>query len=167
MRYVRITGLLAAVALLVGVATLAVAERGGRRLKADLRGFDEVPAVSSTGSGEFRGEISKDEGSIEFELSYEDLEGTTTLAAHIHVGQVGVIGGVSAFLCGGGGKPACPTTSGTVTGTITASDVIGPTGQGVAPGELDELLNAIGEGVTYVNVHTNKHPGGEIRGQVK
>jgi hypothetical protein len=28
-------------------------------------------------------------------------------------------------------------------------------------------VRAIRAGVTYVNVHTNKHPGGEIRGNVK
>jgi hypothetical protein len=43
----------------------------------------------------------------------------------------------------------------------------GPAGQGIAAGELSELIAAIRAGRTYVNVHTNKHPGGEIRGQVR
>lgn len=30
------------------------------------------------------------------------------LFAHIHVGRPGTNGGVAAFLCGGGDKPACP-----------------------------------------------------------
>lgn len=136
-------------------------------MMARLRGFQEVPAVSSTGTGEFRGKISNDETSIDYELSYADLEGTTTLFAHIHLGQMSVNGGVSAFLCGGGGKPACQATSGTVTGTVVAADIIGPAGQGIEPGEFAELLRAIRRGVTYANVHTNKHPGGEIRGQIK
>jgi hypothetical protein len=54
-----------------------------------------------------------------------------------------------------------------VTGTILASDVGGPVAQGIAPGELAELLQAIRAGVTYANVHTNKHPSGEIRGAIE
>jgi hypothetical protein len=90
-----------------------------------------------------------------------------TTASHIHLGQKDVNGGVSVFFCGGGGRPACTPTSGSFTGTITAADVIGPAGQGIAPGEFAELLAALRAGETYVNVHTNKHPGGEIRGQIK
>jgi hypothetical protein len=53
-----------------------------------------------------------------------------------------------------------------VTGTVTAADVVGPTGQGVSPGEFEEILDAMRAGVTYANVHTTKIPGGEIRGQI-
>ena len=37
------------------------------------------------------------------------------------------------FLCGGGGQSACPNGPATVTGTVTAANVIGPAGQGVPP----------------------------------
>jgi hypothetical protein len=88
--------------------------------------------------------------------------------AHIHVGQKGVAGAVSVFFCGGGGKPACPgATSGSVSGTITAANVIGPAGQGVDPGDLAALETAIRAGVAYANMHTAKYPSGEIRGQIK
>ena len=161
MKGLRILEFGVVVVLLAMLSTPALAETR----KAELDGFQEVPAISSTGSGEFRARISQDDSTIEFELSYSGLEGTA-LFAHIHLGQPGVAGGVSVFLCGGGGKPACPA-SGTVTGTVIAADVIGPTGQGIAPGELGELLRAIRERVTYANVHTTKHPGGEIRGQIR
>ena len=137
------------------------------RIHARLSGYGEVPAISTSGTGDFTAKINRDETEFEFELTYENLEGTLTTAAHIHLGQPNVNGGVSVFFCGGGGRPACPNTSGTVTGTATVTDVIGPTGQGIAPGEFAELLRAIRAGATYVNVHTNKHPGGEIRGEVK
>jgi len=169
MRHVRLVAVVAVLALLamVGVRALAVEnQRGARSVKADLLGFEEVPAISSTGSGEFRARIASDESSIEFELQYENLEGTITTASHIHLGQIGVNGAVFAFLCGGGGKPACPATSATITGTITPSDILAIP-QGIAAGEFEEALNAIRAGVTYANVHTNKHPGGEIRGQIK
>jgi CHRD domain len=70
------------------------------------------------------------------------------------------------FLCGGGGKPACPNISGTVTGTVTAADVIGPAGQGVAPGQFEEAITAMRAGSAYANVHTTVYQPGEIRGQV-
>jgi CHRD domain-containing protein len=169
MRHPKITALVATIVVLtiIGIAGPALSDRSGRKVKADLKGFEEVPAISSTGTGDFEGRLAHDETAIEYTLRYEDLEGTTTTAAHIHLGQRGVGGGVSAFLCGGGGKPACPAVSGSVSGTILASDVVGPAGQGIAAGELDELVNAMRRGVTYVNVHTDKYPNGEIRGQLK
>lgn len=170
MKYSRMAVLAGAVILLATLALPASAgadEGGGGKLKARLKGFEEVPAISSTGRGEFRLKVSKDENSVEFELSYADLEGTTTAAAHIHIGQKSVNGGVMAFLCGGGGRPACTATSGTFTGTITAADIMAVPAQGIAAGEFAEFLRAIRAGVTYANVHTNKHPGGEIRGQIK
>ena len=93
------------------------------------------------------------------------VEGATT-ASHIHFGQRGVAGGVSAFLCGGGDKPPCTPTQGDFEGDIDAADVIGPSGQGIAAGEMDELLRAMRRGYTYVNVHSTLNPAGLIRGQV-
>jgi hypothetical protein len=165
MKFFRIAVVMFAMVSAMGLAWAQ--ESGGRKaLKAELDGFHEVPAVSTTGSGEISLRII-DNSSIEFELSYENLEGTMTSAAHVHLGQTSVVGGVSFFLCGGGGRPACTPTSGTFSGTVTAADVIGPAGQGIAAGEFAEVLRAMRAGVTYANVHTDKHPGGEIRGQIK
>jgi CHRD domain len=52
--------------------------------------------------------------------------------------------------------------------TFTAADVVsvGTAGaQGIAPGELAEVLRAIRANAAYVNVHTVGFPSGEIRGQ--
>jgi hypothetical protein len=162
---------LASVALLVAPS---VAAPGGT-FKADLTGFEEVPAISTDASGTFEAKIDPAGPTIEYTLSYSDIQ--NAFAAHIHLGQAAVNGGVSVFLCGGGDKPACPATGGTVTGTIDAADVIGPATQGIAVGELDELIEAMTAGVTYANVHTSDgvddpvgppgdFPGGEIRGQI-
>ncbi len=88
------------------------------------------------------------------------------LFAHVHFGQRGVAGGVAAFLCGGGTKPAPCVPGTTITGTITPADVQGPAGQGIAPGEWNELVAAIRAGVAYANVHSMTQQGGEIRGQI-
>jgi hypothetical protein len=82
------------------------------------------------------------------------------LFAHIHRGARGVNGPVLAFLCGGGGKPACPSTGG-VTGTLTSADLRGPLmGQ-----PLSALVAEMATGNTYTNAHTPANPPGEIRGQ--
>jgi hypothetical protein len=135
---------------------------GGHSLGAELKGFSEVPAVSTTARGRLKLQIDGNE--IHYSLTYSGLEGPV-LFAHIHFGQEDVEGGVAAFLCGGGSKPACPQ-SGEVTGTITSSDVVGPAAQGIAAGEIDELIAAIRAGKTYSNVHSDKFPMGEIRGQI-
>jgi len=172
------------IALLVPVALLALAAvvaaptfaDEGRSFKATLTGYEEVPSVSTAASGEFRAQLGADGTTLNYELTYVNI--TNAFAAHIHLGQPGVAAGVIAFLCGGGGKPDCPATGGTVTGMIVAADVIGPTSQGIAPGEFAELVAAMQAGFTYANVHTNDgvappnqgpgdFPGGEIRGQIK
>jgi len=154
----------AAVLLAIAAVPRLVVAQQDNSLKADLSGYQEVPAVSTAASGSFRGHIAPDDNSFTFELKYEGLEGTAT-ASHIHLGQAGVNGGVSVFLCGVP-APACTTPGGTFSGTITAANVIGPAGQGIAAGQFAELLRAIRAGVTYVNVHSTTWLGGEIRGQI-
>jgi hypothetical protein len=53
-----------------------------------------------------------------------------------------------------------------VSGTVSAENVVGPAGQGIAAAEWQEALAALRSGVAYANVHSTKHPGGEIRGQI-
>jgi CHRD domain len=141
--------------------------QGQGQFGAVLTGFQEVPAISTRGRGEFRARL-RDNSTLEFELRYSDLEGGNPSAAHTHLGQRGVNGGVVAFLCGGGGKPACPpSTSGTVTGTIVAADIQAVPAQGIAgSADFAEVVAALRAGVTYVNVHNSTYPNGEIRGQI-
>lgn len=144
-----------------------------RSLSADLDGYQEIPLTLSTqGSGELRVRFSRDSNSFEYKLSYEDLEGAVT-QAHIHLGRPGAAGGISVWLCGTAASPGpantptCPgPTEGEVSRTVTPTDVVGPAGQGIAPGEFDELVKAMREGATYANVHTALFPAGEIRGAI-
>jgi hypothetical protein len=181
----RLKGVLASVAVaaaLAGSVGTTVArddddhdhERRGRRLKADLRGLREVPAVSTAARGSFRALLSEDESQIEYRLDYSDLQGTVT-QSHIHLGAHHTNGGISVWLCGTAalpgpaGTPTCATPGDgpEAAGTITAASVIGPAGQGISAGEFAELVAAIRAGVTYANVHSSMFPGGEIRGQVR
>jgi hypothetical protein len=146
------------------IANVALGDDRGHVL-ATLTGYEETPStLSSPGRGEFRATIDEGNSEITYELTFSGL--TAVSAAHIHLGQRATTGGVSAFLCGGGGQAACPTSAGTVTGTIRPANVIGPASQGIAPGEWNELVAAMRAGYTYANVHTAAFPGGEIRGQI-
>ena len=179
MRSKAVALILTSVALvsLFAVATSAKNKQG--RFAASLNGYQEVPSISTPATGELRARVIRTASgpTLSYRLEYRNIQ--NAVAAHIHLGQTAVNGGVSAFLCGGGDTPACPPTGGTVTGTIEASDVVGPSPQGIAPGEIAELIKAIQAGVTYANVHTsdgNDDPGdptgpgdlptGEIRGQL-
>lgn len=153
------------------IATLAVsllaapaAHSRSERFSARLGGDEEVPPINTEGSGTFRMTI---RDTINFTLSFEDLSSPLG-AAHLHFGQTNVSGGVMIWICGGGGQPACPaTTEGTITGTITAANVTGPAAQGIAAGDLDSALEAVRDGLSYVNLHTANFGGGEIRGQIR
>jgi len=153
-------------ALLLCIAFATAADEG-TRLSAALVSTQEVPALFRPGSAIFEARVLDNDTRIEFELTYEQLS-APPLVAHVHFGQRSVNGGVSFFLCGGGGKPACPaSTSGMVTGTVVAADVLGPAAQGIAPGNLAGILQMIRAGFGYANMHTPLHPGGEIRGQIR
>jgi hypothetical protein len=166
----------AAALLLVSAASMADTE-DSRTVRARLSGFQEVPVVSTGGNGEFKGRIDKQTGEIEYEFSYAEMQ-APVLQAHIHLGQRGVNGGITVWLCQSITNPApaavaattpvCSSPAFSSTGIITAASVVGPGGaQQLGAGELDELVAALRAGVAYVNVHTAMSPGGEIRGQVQ
>ena len=147
-------------------------------IQAALIGYQEVPSVSTPASGEFNARISRDETSISYSLTYGDLIGTVQ-QSHIHFAQRGVNGSVVVWLCQTATTPAplsvaaitpfCPQ-SGTVTGTITAANVVAAStaSQQIVAGELAEVIAAIRAGVAYANVHTSPlNLGGEIRGQIR
>jgi hypothetical protein len=158
---------------LAAVAALAAAsparangDKTEERFQANLVAFEEVPPIARPGTASLRMRLLPD-GTLDFVLTFENLSGPPG-AAHIHFGQRRVNGGVAVFFCGGGGKPACPAaTSGTVSGTISPADVVGPTAQDVTPGDLETVLEFLRAGLGYANIHTAAHPSGEIRGQVR
>ena len=94
--FFTLSGLLA----ILGASPVAMAKDKDEEveLKATLKRFEEVPAISTGASGSFRGEISGDGTTITYTLSYTGLEGDVR-QAHIHLGQRSVNGGIVVFLC--------------------------------------------------------------------
>ena len=163
-----------------------------RRLRTDLSGFNEVigpslglGAIFSTGSGRLSLKIDKQNRTIDYELTYSfpDAAATPTVGAqfvnqaHLHFGQKHTTGGINVWLCQSADNPApaavaaatptCPSPSGTVSGTIAPAQVLALAGQGFPAGQdgFDALLDALQNDAIYGNVHTDRFPAGEIRGQ--
>jgi CHRD domain len=141
----------------------APAAAADQAFSATLLGDNEVPPNNTAGTASFQMQVGN---TITFTIKFSGLS-SNLVVAHLHFAPTKVAGGVMIFLCGGGNQPACPAaTSGTITGTITAANVTGPTAQGIAVGDLTSALEAVGEGNAYANMHTTIFPAGEIRGQV-
>jgi hypothetical protein len=169
-RRIHLAGAVAILAVAAAVTTTALAG-GEREVRTHLTGYQEVPAISTDAGGKFKAKLHASSQEIRFELSYANLTGAVQ-QAHIHLGQRGVNGGISAFLCtnlgnGPAGTQTCPPAPARITGTIRPADVVGPAGQGIDPMEFDELVGAIQAGVAYANVHSATYPNGEIRGQLR
>jgi len=157
------------------LADLASADDKPPLLIANLKGFQEVPAVSTVAEGKLRAVIVGD-SRIDYDLTYSGLQGAVT-QAHIHIAQRSVNGGIVLWFCGTAsnpgptGTPTCSAGSGHFTGSFTAANVQAITGANVSQqlnaGEFAKVLAAIKGGVAYANVHTALSTGGEIRGQIK
>jgi CHRD domain len=159
-----------ATASVLGVGTVAMASDGSDQQET-LTGYEEVPALSTPGVGEFRASISRSSDEIRYRLTFSGLESAAT-QAHIHFENETNNGAIVVFLCtnlgnGPAGTQACPADGGTIRGTITPADIgAGAAGQGIAAGEFDEFVRAIRAGATYVNVHSVNRATGEIRAQL-
>jgi hypothetical protein len=171
----RFTGFV--VCIVLGYAALVPAPAVGQSgiqltqsFRADLRGFSEVPSISTSGEGRFEADLNLQDGSLEYTLRYSGLKSAVT-EAHIHFSQAATNGGIVVFLCSNlqgapAGTQACPTGDGEISGVIAAVNVLGVADQGLDPGAFNQLLQAMFDRATYANVHTEGHGAGEIRGQI-
>ena len=131
-----------------GIA-LAAPQKETYKLSANMTAGAEVPKpknVPSAATGRFAGatvELANDKARLTWKLTFSHLSGKA-IAAHIHLGRRGKAGNVMVPLC-------APCRS-------------GQAGKAVI---THAQLRSIERGLTYVNVHTPKNAGGEIRGQVK
>jgi CHRD domain-containing protein len=175
-RKVYLPIVLAQVLLTTVVAPLNADEN---TVKTRLNGYEETPlTINSAASAEFKARIHDNDTAIDYELTYRDLSSPTN-QAHIHFGRRAISGMIALFLCTNLTPPpgvptpqACPNavnTEATITGTLTAADVIALPAQGIDAGAAGfaEMVKAIRAGAAYTNVHTVMFPSGEIRGQFR
>jgi hypothetical protein len=112
---------------------------------AKLDGSQETPnPVSTPATGTAWAVLSPDMTTLTFHLTYAQLDSTFT-NAHFHLGAAGVGGGVIHGI---------------------ASDFVGNTASGVWTDIPDSILTKLFKQEIYLNIHSAKHPGGEIRGQL-
>jgi hypothetical protein len=129
------------IALLVLLASTGLG-LAGERFLAPLSGDAQVPPVATDASGIALFELSDDETVLRYELHVFDVD--DTFAAHIHEGAPGMNGPVRVTLSGG------PVVN-PVTGTV----------------DVDEaFVEDLRAGLLYVNVHSQTHPPGVVRGQM-
>ena len=113
---------------------------GSGAVSVKLTGAEEVPPVQAAGSGEGTIRVNSD-GAVEGSVKTTGVEGTM---AHIHQGAKGQNGPV-----------IIPLTKSGDTYSVPAGAKLN-----------DAQIKAFKEGGLYVNVHTAKNKGGEVRGQL-
>ena len=130
---------------------------------ARLTGASEVPPVQTNASGFADLDVEMEDGQqrvVDYHIYVNDIERITQ--AHIHQGNSSENGPIIMPLFNASATPTGPVTGQLAEGHITAANFEGPL-QGK---QLDDLIALMQNGTTYVNVHTEQNPQGEIRGTV-
>ena len=134
---------------------------------ATLVGTTEVPPVTTTAAGKLD-LVKEDSVNILYELSTTSRTDSITMA-HIHAGAAGVAGPIMVWFFPTEASRAPGTGGGTaaaVNGIVRVGRITRSGTTFVAPFTWDSLVTRINAGTAYINIHTKKNPGGEIRGQV-
>lgn len=127
------------------------------RFTTPLTGMEEVPPVNTNSTGIALFELVNN--NINFKVNVTSLDNIKT--AHIHSGEFGQNGDIIVTLF----NPAAPVdvVNGTlVEGKVAAADLQGP----LKGKTINDLVQLINNTKTYVNIHTEQYPNGEIRGQI-
>ena len=135
--------------LALGIAVIALAAcssmpdwmPGSGAVKVKLTGAEEVPSASTSGSGSGSFRIA-DDGSVRGSVTTTGVEGTM---AHIHMAAKGQNGAVIVPLTKNGDTYSVPEGR-----KLTAAQ-----------------MQAYKAGNLYVNVHSNRYKGGEVRAQLQ
>ena len=125
-------------------------------LTAHLDGAEEVPPFETLAQGQAVFKVRA--GTLSYKLIVANIPNVA--ASHIHCAPSGANGPVGVTLFAG-----APTT---VNGILTQGPILAPDG-GNACGwvDVDDIIDALESGGTYVNVHSLQNLAGEIRGQVQ
>jgi CHRD domain len=128
-----------------------------QKFTAQLSGDQQVPPIQTSASGSAWFKPMQD--NVGFEVNVTDIQGVTM--AHIHSGKQGE-----------NGPPIVPlyksdTPTGQMSGVLAQGNATADTFQGPMAGKsISDLVTVMQNGETYVNIHTQQNPDGEIRGQI-
>jgi hypothetical protein len=149
-----VVGLIAIVIVTLATIThLTISEvfaQGDKKFTAQLSGQQEVPPTNSQATGTAGFTVVGE--SIKYSVNASDIQDAT--AGHLHLGKPGQNGLSVATLF----ENDSPTNGVSETGSITAE-----TG---AFQYVTDLTTPMSDGETYVDIHTEQNPEGEIRGQI-
>lgn len=131
-------------------------------LTSTMSGDEIVPSVETDVIGRMSITVPQSEDKIDYKIN---ITGTSNItSAYLHVGKSGENGEAVADLLNNSKKNKMKSQPGIVIrGEIVDSELIGP----LENNTLKDLIFAMSDGGTYVNVNTPNHINGEIRGQVK
>ena len=129
-------------------------------LSATLDGANIVPPVKTDAKGKATFMLSQDRSLLFYTVTVSAIENVTV--AHIHMGKKGENGAPIALIAIKANKKGKE--NGTLAeGSIGAEDLMSSF-KGKTVWELYEQLT---NGDNYINIHTEKYPDGEIRGQIR
>lgn len=140
----------------------------GQKFLAVLLGANETPPVETQAHGASVVTLNEDETMLGYLVVAHFIQNVT--AAHIHCGARGVAGPVVVPLFPKDAYSVEPTLSDAflVAGMATEEDITPVPDSEACPGGISsfaELVEKMRSGETYVNVHTEQYPAGEVRGQ--
>src|SRR3990170_3919242 len=118
-------------------------QQGEIMFTARLEGNNETPnPIATSGNGTAWAVLSADKSTLSYNVTYAQLDSPFT-AAHLHLAPTGVGGGV-----------------------VHPIIFIGNSASGQWTGLADSILAKLVKEQIYLNVHSQKYPGGEIRDQL-
>jgi len=135
-------------------------ENAVRSFSADLTGAEVVPAVTTNATGQAIANLDASDTEVGYKVTVTDISDATL--CHMRLAPSGQTGQVIAELFVGP-KKAGPFSGTLCEGSLRVADLKGP----LAGKTMKALISAMRAGSTYVQVHTDSHATGEIRGQLR
>lgn len=132
-----------------------------------LSGANEVPAVTTSASG-WANWVLEDPNTLQYEIYVAGIDSVTM--AHFHANVAGQNGPIMAWFVPTEASRAAGVGNisvGASGGILRQNRVTRASLAMVAPFTWDSLVTRMQAGSTYLNVHTRRNSGGELRGQVQ
>lgn len=150
----------ATLSLMLGTLVSGGVVLAKQKFTASLSGSNEVPSVKTNAGGEAKFTSMNNDTGLKYRVNITGIADAT--GAHIHTANQGKNGAVVVDLLKNSKKNS-NSNGMVIRGNITDSSLTGP----MKGKTVSDLISAMSSGDAYVNVHTPKHPKGEIRGQIE